>query len=115
VKLINDLKKNIKDFANLVPNLLSQLLNPAMMATSGRWPPSTPQSSFATNASQVPPGAAAAAPPQQHHHHHLLHNVMHQQHHNNAMQGATGGGGAEGGSATRFQFVVPGEQVDLYG
>ena len=100
-----------------MPNLLSQLLNPAMMAASGRWPPSTPQSSTATNASQVPLSAAAPTPPQ-HHHHHLLHNVMHQQHHNNAMQGATGGGGgggAEGGSATRFQFIVPGEQVDLYG
>ena len=71
----------------------------------------TPQTPTSPSQQQQPtPGAP------NHHHHHHLHNLLHQQHHGNAASrhGAVGSATASQGP-TRFQFIVPGEQVDLYG
>ena len=89
-----------------MPNLLSQLLNPALMASriqQQQQQSTNPQEQTSTSLSVNP----------HHHQHHVIHQNQHNNIHN--FNNMRHGPGAGAGAPTRLQFIVPGEQVDLYG
>ena len=103
--------------ASLVPNLLSHFLNPALMASRLNQQQQNPSSQQDNNTSTSTTASSLPINP----HHQLHHQLMHQHHHQhntNANNNSLRPGGATAttpGGATRLQFIVPGEQVDLYG